>query len=289
MTTNSQQPATISPVMHRRRLGAQLRDLRENRCLRLEDVAVALGVAPSTLSRIETGRAPTRTSYLTLLLDLYGITDKDQRRRLADSARAGQRKEWWWDDRDLLPAGTGMYLGLEGTASTVCSYSPCTIPDLLQSGDYTAALIRATRPGLTRDQIRRLTALTQRRQGQLHDDDRRYHLILDEAALLRELGSAHTMNCQLRHLADAAAISAVTIQIVPLTPAQPLVTGAFTLLSFADPADPGAVCYQLANGQATISKREPQVEAARTVFTTLTRAAVSPDASAEMIAKLTNA
>jgi transcriptional regulator with XRE-family HTH domain len=150
MTTTSQQPATISPVIQRRRLGAQLRDLPECRRLRLEDAAAALGVAPSTLSRIETGRAPNRTSYLTLLLDLYGITDKDQRRDLADSARAGQRKEWWWDDRDLLPAGTGMYLGLEPTALTVCSYSPYTIPDLLQTSDYTAALIRATRPGLTR-------------------------------------------------------------------------------------------------------------------------------------------
>ena len=38
------------------------RRLREARLLRLEDVAARLGVAPSTLSRIETGLAPARTS-----------------------------------------------------------------------------------------------------------------------------------------------------------------------------------------------------------------------------------
>ena len=50
------------PVMPRRRLGAELRRLREARFFRLEDVASVLDVAPSTLSRIETGKAPARTS-----------------------------------------------------------------------------------------------------------------------------------------------------------------------------------------------------------------------------------
>jgi transcriptional regulator with XRE-family HTH domain len=78
----------LSPVVCRRRLGNELRQLREARSLRLEDVVVRLGVQPSTLSRIETGQAPTRTSYLAVLLDLYGVDDPDKRRLLADHARA---------------------------------------------------------------------------------------------------------------------------------------------------------------------------------------------------------
>jgi DNA-binding XRE family transcriptional regulator len=49
------------PAARRRALGTALRQLREERSLRLEEVAARLGVAPSTLSRIETGKAPTRT------------------------------------------------------------------------------------------------------------------------------------------------------------------------------------------------------------------------------------
>lgn len=45
-------------------LGSELRALRQARSLRLEDVAAKLEVAPSTLSRIETGKAPTKMSYL---------------------------------------------------------------------------------------------------------------------------------------------------------------------------------------------------------------------------------
>jgi 3-keto-L-gulonate-6-phosphate decarboxylase len=60
--------------------------------MRLEDVAVKLGVAPtSTVSRIETGKAPARTWYVNLMLDLYGVEDPEVRRRLVDLAREGQR------------------------------------------------------------------------------------------------------------------------------------------------------------------------------------------------------
>jgi hypothetical protein len=52
------------PIIRRHRLGAELRRLREVRSLRMEDVVGELGVTESTLSRIETGLAPARTSYV---------------------------------------------------------------------------------------------------------------------------------------------------------------------------------------------------------------------------------
>jgi len=61
-STVSAGPASAGPTMRRRRLGADLRQLREQNSLRLEEVADHLGVAPSTLSRIETGKAPTRSN-----------------------------------------------------------------------------------------------------------------------------------------------------------------------------------------------------------------------------------
>jgi transcriptional regulator with XRE-family HTH domain len=105
------------PAMLRRRLGAELRRLREARSLRLEDVAVALGLVPSALSRIETGKAPVRTSYVYLMLDIYGIDDPEHRCALVDIAREGQRKSWWARHADILPPGAVEYLGLEAAAT----------------------------------------------------------------------------------------------------------------------------------------------------------------------------
>ena len=68
------------PTVRRRRLGTELRRLRDSAGYKLEEVAGMLGVAPSTLSRIETGKAPTKSAYLSHLLELYQVTDAGQQR-----------------------------------------------------------------------------------------------------------------------------------------------------------------------------------------------------------------
>ena len=176
----------VGPTIRRRRLGSDLRRLREQRSLRLEEVASQLGVAPSTLSRIETGKAPTRTSYLALMLDLYGVHDADQRRALMDLAREGQRKGWWVGSDDLLPAGTGTYLGLEAEASDLRAFQPQVIHGLVRTEDYARAVIAARRPDLAPAQVERLVEVAVRRQDVLRGGDPiRLMLILDESVLLR--------------------------------------------------------------------------------------------------------
>ena len=82
---------TIGPTVRRRRLGSELRRLRESQSMKLEEVADQLGLAPSTLSRIETGKAPTRSAYLTSMLEMYGVDDSAQRQVLTELARDGHR------------------------------------------------------------------------------------------------------------------------------------------------------------------------------------------------------
>ena len=77
------------PTVRRRRLGAELRRLREAHSLKLEEVAERLGLAPSTLSRIETGKAPTKTAYLAAMLEMYNVEDPGARKALVDMAREG--------------------------------------------------------------------------------------------------------------------------------------------------------------------------------------------------------
>src|ERR1700758_3067915 len=74
------------PTIRRHQLGAELRKLRETRGYLLQDVAAKLDVAPSTVSRIETGKAPTRTSYVHTMLDFYEVNDPGRQRYLADLA-----------------------------------------------------------------------------------------------------------------------------------------------------------------------------------------------------------
>jgi transcriptional regulator with XRE-family HTH domain len=274
------------PIIHRRRLGAELRQMRESRSLRLEDVAAKLGVAPSTLSRIETGAAPTRASYLTVMLDIYSVTDPDRRRHLADIAREGQRKDWWHDNKDLLPPPTPTYLALEAAASEIRSWSLLAIPDLLQTEDYAAAILRATRPGFSRTQFSQLVTITLRRQELLHDGSHQLHAILDESVLLRQVGSSRIMADQLDHLTPAAASSNITLQIATLASPHPSLKCSFTVLSFLDPADPNAAIHHSTTTDHIVTKRDADVRTLRATFATLAASAMSPASSASLIKQL---
>ena len=69
-------PVAIGPTVRRRRLGSELRRLREAHSFKLEEAADQLGLAAFMLSRIETGKAPTRTAYLTTMFEMYGVVDQ---------------------------------------------------------------------------------------------------------------------------------------------------------------------------------------------------------------------
>lgn len=276
------------PTIRRRRLGTDLRRLREQRSLKLEEVASHLGVAPSTLSRIETGKAPTRTSYLALMLDLYGVDDPAQRRLFMDAAREGQRKGWWAGFDELLPAGTGTYLGLEAEACAVRAFQSLVVPDLVRTEEYSRAVIAASRPELTPEQVERLVAVQQRRQEVLGGSEPiRLHLILDESVLLRSVGPASVMRSQLEHLIEAASKPTVAIQVLSLASARrDVLTGSFAILSFAEPGDADVACAEGLRGQVLLSERDAEVHEMRLMFDALSQSALSPPASAELIRDL---
>ena len=280
-------PASLTPTVRRHRLGAELRRLREARSLRLEDVASTLDVAPSTISRIETGKAPTRTSYLAVMLDLYQLQDPGQRRFLTDLAREGQRKSWWADHADTLPAHAGSYLDLEATASRAQFYCTQAPPGLLQSREYAAAICRAAWPGPAAEHVTAVLAIQVRRLELALSGGLRIHAVIEEAALRTPPGTDSIMAAQLQHLLTVISdISPVTIQVLALATARPAISPPFAALEFADPADMPVVCYGVIAGQVILTTRPSQVRAARAVFASLARTALSPAASADLIRQL---
>ena len=184
----------LGPTVRRRRLGAELRRLREANSLKLEEVAEQLGLAPSTLSRIETGKAPTKTAYLTSMLGMYGVDDPAVRKVLVDMAREGHRKGWWSIYDDVLPSGFDIYVGLEAEASGLRSYETDLVHGLLQTTEYALAVLRELRPRDSDEQILRGVDLRMQRQRLLdHDPPLDLWLILDEGAIRRNIGGAKVM------------------------------------------------------------------------------------------------
>ncbi|MFY9851314.1 MAG: helix-turn-helix transcriptional regulator [Trebonia sp.] len=274
------------PTVRRRRLGTELRRLRDSAGYKLEEVAGMLGVAPSTLSRIETGKAPTKSAYLSQLLELYQVTDAGQRQILVDMAREGHRKGWWAAYDDVLPSGLGVYVGLEAEASGLRSYEIGVVHGLLQTTDYARAVLRASAPRHTADQIERLVDLRMERQRRLDDNPPLdLWVIHDEAVIRRTVGGPVVMRHQLAHLLVAAGLPGVTLQVLPFdTGAHAGHDGPFSIVEFHDRSDSEVVYVESTAGPIYLEK-DREVRACAEVFDRLRAAALPPEASLDLISK----
>jgi len=272
------------PTVRRRRLGTELRRLRESSGYKLEEVAGQLGVAPSTLSRIETGKAPTKSVYLTQLLEAYGVSDAGHRQVLVDMAREGHRKGWWAAYDDVLPSGLGVYVGLEAEASGLRSYEISVVHGLLQTADYARAILRETSPRHTGEQIERLVELRMERQRRLNEEPPLdLWVIHDEAVIRRVIGGPAVMRRQLAHLLNEAARPGTTLQVLPFASgAHAGHDGPFSIIEFQERSDSEVAYVESAAGPIYLEK-DREVRTRSEAFDRLRAAALAPGASADMV------
>jgi len=275
---------TMGPTVRRRRLGSELRRLREDHSIKLEEVAERLGVAASTLSRIETGKAPTKSVYLTAMLEMYGVTDPAQRQVLVDMAREGHRKGWWSVYDDVLPTGFGIYVGLEAEAAGLRSFEGEAVQGLFQTPDYARAILREVQVRDTDEQVERLVDLRMKRQEVLdRNPPLDVWMILDEAVIRRTIGGPEVMRDQLARLVEASKKPNVTLQVLPFsTGSHAGLRGPFSILEFPERADPDVAYVESVAGIIYLEK-EREVRTAAEAFDRLRAAALSPGQSTDLI------
>jgi transcriptional regulator with XRE-family HTH domain len=278
---------TTGPTVRRRRLGTELRKLRESNGFKLEEVAAQLGVAPSTLSRIETGKAPTKSAYLNQMLEMYGVLEQSQRQVLVDMAREGHRKGWWAAYDDVLPSGFDIYVGLEAEGAAVRTYEISVVPGLLQTPDYARAVLREIFPRHGAEQIDRQVDLRMERQRRLEDESPlELWAILDEAVVRRPVGGKQVMRRQLDHLLDMALRPGITMQVLPFDcGAHAGHQGPFSILEFPNRAD-SEVAYVESVAGILYLEKDREVRARVEAFDRLRAAALAPAASIDLIAQV---
>jgi transcriptional regulator with XRE-family HTH domain len=276
---------SIGPTVRRRRLGSELRRLREAQSIKLEEVAERLGLAPSTLSRIETGKAPTRSAYLTSMLELYGVDDPSQRQVLVEMAREGHRKGWWAVWEDVLPTGFGIYVGLEAEAASLRVYEAQVVHGLLQTEEYARAVMTTVRRRQSPEEIDRLVALRmQRQEVLLRADPLELWIILDEAVIRRAMGPPDLMRRQLAHLCKASLMPNVTLQVLEFCSGlHPALAGPFAIIEFPERFDPDVIYSEGVGGQAYVEEREKAVRNQVEAFDLLRATALPPTDSSELI------
>lgn len=107
--------------------------------------------------------------------------------------------------------------------------------------------------------------------------------VVNEDVLYRPVGGTDVLRQQLRHLAAAAEIAAVTLQVLPRSVGAHIAMGSgFILLSFGDLGEPDMAYVEHALGALHLDK-DPAVGRARLSFDRLRSDALSPADSLALI------
>jgi transcriptional regulator with XRE-family HTH domain len=279
-------PSVQSPTVRGRRLTSELRRLREAAKLTCEEVAEQLECSASKISRIETGRVAVSPRDVRDLLLIYGVTG-GQHDSLIQLARDSRRKGWWHAYSDSVQPHLGTYLELESAASEMRVYRVSRIPGLLQTDDYTRALLATGKVRTPRPDPGQQFALLAERRRQAEAKPPTVWVVLDEAALRRQVGGPEVTRAQIEHLIELSATPRMFLQVIPFgSGAHVAMDAPFVILAFPDQADPDVVCVGYATGMLWV---EDVMEVCNynTIFDHLQAAALSFDESvAQMISVL---
>lgn len=276
-----------NPTVQRRRLGTELRRLREAAQLTREQVAEHMEWSNAKVWRIETGKVGVRARDVKDLCDLYQAPTEMTKvlESLAKEARAS-RRSWWHAYNDVIPDWFSVYVELEGAASSISAYEAELIPGLLQTEDYARTIHRAMQVETPDGEIERQVALRMQRQQLLTRSDPsppRLWAIVNEAALRRPVGSRDAMRAQLEHLRELAARPNVTLQVLPFDAgAHASMINAFSILGFPDSQDPSVVYIESLTGALYLEKPH-EVDRYNVAFDHLKASALNTTASAALI------
>ncbi len=284
------------PSIPRRRLGFELRRLREAARLRIEDVAAALECSVSKVSRLETGKGIPRARDVRDLLNRYGVEDSEYRERVMRWAREGQSQGWWSeysdvlapDPRDPLTAPhLERYVALEADARLIESFEPIVVHGLLQTEDYARAILQMLSAG-TAATVQRRVEVRVRRQQRLYsaEEPLSLRLVIDEGVLRRPVGGDRVMQLQLRRLLEDGARDNIDIRVLPFhNGAHPAVAGAFVLLDFPETTVHDLVYIESHLGSVYLEK-DGDVSTYTRLFRSLADSALDPADSAVLIESL---
>jgi transcriptional regulator with XRE-family HTH domain len=271
-----------SPTVRRRRLGLELRRLREAAGLTIDAVAEQLECSASKISRIETGQSGATPRDVRDILAIYD-TDDAVAQHLVQVAREARQKGWWHLYGTVL---TSAYVGLEAAASVIYAYEVQVVPGLLQVEEYARTLICKARPEMSAAEVDRRVHVRMVRQSLINQDDPlRLSVVLDEAVFHRLVGGPEVMRRQLDQLIMAAGLPNVTLRVLPFAVGPHAgMDGSFAILGYEEPADPDVVFAENAAGGLFLEKEE-ELRRYRFIFDQLRASALSPDQSVTFLSE----
>lgn len=275
-----------SPTVPARRLGRELKRLREAAGKTQAEVGEWVGTPSTTISKIENAERNVPLPHLKLMLQLYGV-DPTHGETLTQLAQQAKERGWWADYGDAVPKWFTEYVGLESAALEVWTYEQEYVPGLLQTKRYTEAMTIAANSVGTSESAEDFARVRATRQQRLTSQTAPMTLraVLSEAVLHRTVGGPDVMREQVARLQEAISQPNITVQVLPFSAgAHPGMTGPFTMLRFAEKSM--NMVYVELRGGAVYVERPEDVELHEVIFERLSHAALSEQHTTSLLTEM---
>lgn len=275
----------MSVTVRSKRLGKDLRDLREAAALSPQDAIRLLGWSRAKLDRIESGATVPKLADLQEALTLYGA-DSAQLGALTQLRNRARQRGWWTSFGDVF---TGSYVALEWDASEIFEFQSGVIPGLLQTEAYARALITAAAPKAPADRIDRAVQARMARRTLVTRDDNppQLHVVLDEAVLRRQVGGSHVMRRQVSYLWEMSRRPNVALQVVPFGAGAHAASGdSFIKLTFPGELNHPPVAYFEGLAGDVYLETPPELDRITLAERAAVDTALGPDESAALLVAL---
>lgn len=245
-----------SPTVLRMILSRRLLERRLEAGMSLEDAARTLRVKPLTIRRLEKAEVALKPLYVEKLLQTYGASPQEVE-EFCDLAEHANEPGWWYPYRNVLPSWFKAYVSLETGAKALRTYEPHYVTGLLQTPDYARACLRGGFPNDSEQALAQRVELRLRRQSLLEAaDGPTLWVVMEEAVLHRQVGSAQVMREQIERLLEVVELPRVSIDVVPFSAGAHVGACApFTYFRFAEPELPDVVYSEILSAAVYLDQR----------------------------------
>ncbi len=270
-----------NPTLRQRRLGSELRRMREQAGLGGSELARRLGISPAQMTQMEQARIGVSPERLRMVASACGCSNGSLIDALAHMA-SERGKGWWEEYRGVLTVDFLEVAELEAHAEGLTFCTTAYIPGLLQTRAYASAVFARLFPPLPPQEIETRTAFRIRRQELVRSGGTPLHTFIHEAALRMQFGGPSVLTGQLQALLDDSERPGISVRIVPF--AVDTFPGAGENLTFASGPVPELDTVEVDVSQGALFLESPaDLANHRSIFSRLDTTALGEKESREFI------
>ncbi|KJS55378.1 hypothetical protein VM98_13580 [Streptomyces rubellomurinus subsp. indigoferus] len=208
-------PPRLSPTVRQKRLGIELRRMREHVGVTPKILAATIGTDLPKISQMENGKSGISAERLRIWARICECPEGPYLDALL--AMTQDRRKYWWDSyRGRLPGGLVDIAEMEHHAQSLSIFNTTFIPGLLQTEAYAGAVFERLPPQARQDaEIRK--AFRIRRQQLFTDQPKPYCAILHESALRMQFGGPEVLRDQLESVLTNSERPGLEIRVIPFS------------------------------------------------------------------------